>query len=302
MKSVRVHIPATTANLGPGFDTLGLTLDLWNSTEFLLTASGLEIEITGEGADFLPRDESSLVYRAFIAACLEIDQPVPAGLRIHCSNAIPAGSGMGSSAAAVLAGILGAGALLEQPFTLPEALSLAQKIEGHADNAAAALLGGLIIAVQHEGELITRRFDIPQHPVVIILPDVDLPTRAARAALPTCIPIQDAVHNIGRTALVVEALRSNDWELLKVAMEDRLHQPYRFPLIPGAAAARKAALDAGAPACVLSGAGPSLIAFCQHDPINIALAMQSAFAASGIVAKYYFLVTTNLPARIDEHI
>lgn len=287
-RSVKVRVPATTANLGPGFDCLGLALDLWNVATFRPDAggTGVRVRVRGEGAGVLPEDGENLVARAATMLLRQQGAQLPAGLEIECENGIPLGSGLGSSGAAVLAGLLGANALLGKRLKQAEILRLAVEIEGHADNAAAALEGGLVIVAAAQDRFLTRRVEVPELPVCIVLPAVDLPTRAARAALPASVPMADAVFNLGRTALVVEALRAGDLGLLGAAMDDRLHQPYRFPLIPGALSARAAALEAGAIAAGLSGAGPSLAAF-GGEPAQVAAAMQAAFTAAGVRSRAF---------------
>lgn len=299
--SVSVRVPATTANLGPGFDCLGLALDLWNVATFRLSGDGLRLRVRGEGAGLLPEDGENLVARAAAMLFRQQGAQPPAGLEIECENGIPLGSGLGSSGAAVLAGLLGANAMLGAPsganamlgapLERAEILRLAVEIEGHADNAAAALEGGLVIVAAAQDGFLTRRVDVPALPVCIVLPAVDLPTRAARAALPASVPMADAVFNLGRTALVVEALRAGDLALLGAAMDDKLHQPYRFPLIAGAESARAAALKAGATAAGLSGAGPSLVAF-GGDPAQVAAAMQAAFTAAGVKSRAFITRAT----------
>lgn len=297
--SVSVRVPATTANLGPGFDCLGLALDLWNVTTLRLGGKGVRVRVRGEGTGRLSETAENLVARSALELFQRIQGRSPAGLEIDCENAIPLGSGLGSSGAATLAGLLGVNALLGGPLPRGEILRLAVEIEGHADNAAAALEGGLVIVAAREGEFLTRRVKVPALPVSIALPAVVLPTRAARAALPRQVPLADAVFNLGRTALVVEALRAGDLALLGQVMDDRLHQPYRYPLIPGAAAARAAALDAGAAAVGLSGAGPSLAAFGGSPP-QVTAAMQAAFQDAGVACRVFALTSTGLAASAQS--
>jgi homoserine kinase len=230
---LKIEVPATTANLGPGFDCLALTLDLWNEAE-IEPAADFRVEITGEGTTQLPTDENNLVIRAYLR-CLESQGLTrPGGLHIYMTNRIPIGSGLGSSASAVVMGILAANTLHELRMGMDEMIRLAAAMEGHADNAAAALLGGLVVISQAE-EVIYQRFEIPMIQVVIIVPDFHFPTREARAALPASINRGDAVFNLGLVPLVVQALRDGDLPLLARVMDDRLHEPYRLKLIPGAA-------------------------------------------------------------------
>jgi homoserine kinase len=298
MRTVRVRVPATTANLGPGFDCLGLALDLWNEANFSLAGRGVRVQVSGEGAGRLPGGAGNLVARAFLYYYRGAGLDEPAGVRIECHNAIPSGSGLGSSASAVLQGLLAADALSGCALPWAEILKLAVDLEGHADNAAAALHGGLTVAVHSEERWLVRRFDVPPLRAALVLPDVDLPTHTARKALPTHVPHADAVFNSSRTPLVVEALRAGDLELLGQVMEDRLHQPYRLPLIPGAVEALRAARAAGAAAAAISGAGPSLIAFCAADPRPAGEAMAAAFLAAGVPARIFDLTATSLGAEV----
>jgi len=278
---VKVGVPATTANLGPGFDCLGLTLDLWNEAEFDLTGEGFRVEITGEGADRLPTGESNLVVRAFLH-CLERKGIIrPAGLKVYMQNNIPTGSGLGSSATAVVMGILSANELFDLKLRLEEKFEFAVDLEGHADNAATALLGGLVVSLLTETGWLAQRFDVPKMQTVVVLPAVNLPTREARQALPRTIPHKDAVFNIGRAILVVEALRTGDLDLLAQVTGDRLHEPYRLKLIPGAEQALLAVRKAGY-AAALSGAGPSLIAFSQTQDERAAQILCGAFEREGV--------------------
>lgn len=301
---IRVRVPATTANLGPGFDSLALALDLWNEATFTPTGGeGIGLSIEGEGAGRLPTDETNPVVQAAEWLSRRLGRPLP-GLRVHCTNRIPLGSGLGSSAAAVLTGLLGAGAVLGAQLSADELLQMAVEFEGHPDNAAGALYGGLIVVVKDASDglpvhWIVRRFELPLLRAVLVLPELDLPTPAARAALPGQVSLRDAIFNLGRAALVVEALRTGDLNLLGQVMEDRLHQPFRLPLIPGAADALKAACQAGAAAAVLSGAGPSLIAFSKDDPAPAGAAMARAFANSGLNTRVFRLQSTNQCARAE---
>lgn len=285
MTAVRVRVPATSANLGPGFDCLGLALDWWNEAQFTLEGDCVQVEMTGEGAESLPHGAGNLVAAAALRLYERAGAPAPQGLRIICANHIPLGSGLGSSAAAALLGLLGANRLLGDPFSVDQILALATEIEGHPDNAAPALWGGLVAAVKTSSGVVSHRVEVPPLKLAIAVPRFDLPTHTARAALPQQVSMADAVYNLSCTTLVVEALRTGDLDLLSQVMDDRLHQPYRLPLIPGAKAARQAALDAGAAACVLSGAGPSLLAVARADPQPLADAMTAAFQAAGLFAR-----------------
>jgi homoserine kinase len=297
-RRVRVRVPATTANIGPGFDCLGLALDLWNEAIFSIEGNGLHLYNNGEGKG-MPTDERNLIIQSMRFFCDTRGLTFPTGLTIHCENHIPVGSGLGSSASAVLLGILGAAALLDSPLEKEEALSLAARMEGHADNAAAAVLGGLAIVSIAKGGWLARRVEIPALQVALVLPEVALSTHAARAALPSEVSIKDATFNLGRAMLVVEALRNGDLMLLHQVIDDRLHLPYRLPLIPGGQRALEAAYTAGASAVTISGAGPSLIAFSASNPAPIAQAMTTAFNEHGVQSRSFVLNTTSTGAETE---
>jgi homoserine kinase len=296
----QVRVPATTANLGPGFDCLGLALNLWNEAEFHLEGQGLSIEIEGEGAHDLPRDSSNAIFTAFRHFVTAHQLAEPAGLAIHCHNHVPTASGLGSSATALLLGLLGANALYGSPASRDELLTLAADLEGHADNAAPALYGGLVVSFHDAQGWLVRCHPLPTLTAVVVLPDFNLPTQVARQALPACIAREDAIFNLARTPVVVEALQQGDLALLARAMQDRLHQPYRSQLIPGARTALEAAHAAGAQAAALSGAGPSLIAFCTGDATPAAQAMQAAFTQAGLASRTFILHSTNLGAQVNS--
>jgi homoserine kinase len=303
-QQVSVSVPATTANLGPGFDCLGLALDLWNHALFSLEGDQIQVDVNGEGAGELQNDADNLIARAALRLFESAGAPTPAGLLIRCVNHIPLTSGLGSSAAATLAGLLGANALLGAPYSNEAILGIAAKFEGHPDNIAPALLGGLVLSAQVStekgdgaGSLITHRVPVADFKVALVIPDVALTTQQARAALPAQVPLGEAVFNIGRAALVVEALRTGDLELLKSAMDDRLHQPYRLKLIPGGEEALRAARQAGA-AAALSGAGPGVIAFTHRDAAPIAAAMAAAFSQAGVPVRSFSLGIATSGARV----
>lgn len=295
---IRVQIPATTANLGAGFDCMGMALDLWNTFELRRTGTDAPITVRnhGEGERILPTDETNLVAQILRDRLGEI----PGGLEIVCRNDVPCASGLGSSSTATLAGLvfakalqLGeveggtvAGALMDR---LPEVLSDAVEIEGHGDNVAPAVLGGLQIVYTSGRDFMTRTIAIPPIRVVVAVPDFLYLTSQARAALPKTIRHADAIFNIGRAMLTIEALRTGDESLLADAMQDRLHQDFRLPDIPGAVPALAAAKAAGATAAALSGAGPGVIAFAKQNHEAIGQAMVAKFADAGISARYWIL-------------
>lgn len=245
-----------------------------------------------------PNDKNLIVHAAQQVAT-HVGQALP---RFHaeCVNAIPLSSGLGSSSAAILTGLLAGNALLENPLTREELLDLAAALEGHPDNVAPALLGGLVVSTLADGKVIARRIPVgAEMRITLALPDFYLPTKQARAALPKRILLKNAVHNISHAALVVEALRTGDLDLLGKAMTDKLHQPYRLRLIPGAESAMAAARTAGASAVALSGAGPSLIAFSSKAEAGIGESMRRAFESAGLKARIFNLEVSDLGAGIQ---
>lgn len=300
---VRVKVPATTANLGPGFDALGLALNLWNEADFMLREDGeIILSIQGEGAGVLPTNAENLVAEAALKLFDLTGTPCP-GLDIACLNRVPLGSGMGSSSAAMLTGLLGANALIDHPLSNEELLKLAIETEGHPDNVAPAMLGGLVASIVHQERVFSMRLPAKANHgaihAIVVLPDFNFPTQHARAILPTQVERQDAIFNISRAILVTEALRIGDLNLLGIAMKDTLHQPYRLPLIPGAVAALDAGKDAGAAAVALSGAGPGLIAFSSQIDPAIGAAMKQAFEEAGLQARVFELETSYEGAEVS---
>ncbi|HEX2296925.1 MAG TPA: homoserine kinase [Pseudonocardiaceae bacterium] len=253
-----VRVPASTANLGPGFDALGLALALYDEVEVALAPSGLQIEVHGEGAGEVPTDERHLVVRALRAACTRLACRPP-GLVLRCRNAIPHARGLGSSAAAAVAGVL-AGYALAGTEPDAAALQLAAGFDGHADNVGASLLGGLVIAWREaEAYRVVRLEPHPDLVPLLLVPRACSSTDATRGLLPADVPHADAAFTAGRAALAVHAVTAEP-QLLLAATEDRLHQPYRRSAYPPTARLVDALRAAGVPAAV-SGAGPAVLAF-----------------------------------------
>ncbi|TNM47164.1 homoserine kinase [Nocardioides albidus] len=260
---VRVRVPATSANLGPGFDTLGLALDLHDRLEAEVLAEGLRVEVSGYGEGAVPLDERHLVVRAMRATFDRLGKQ-PTGLRLSCTNVIPHARGLGSSSAAIVAGVwlarelVAGGRLLLDDAAL---LDLAAQLEGHPDNVAPALLGGFVISGQDgDGTFWAVRGSVdPRVGAVVFVPTTPVATKAARGLLPAAVPHGDAAANAGRAALLVAALSGHPEELMR-ATEDRLHQEYRRPAMPESLALVEALRRDGVPA-VISGAGPTVLAF-----------------------------------------
>ncbi|MGY1638487.1 homoserine kinase [Geodermatophilus sp. SYSU D00742] len=262
--AVRVRVPATSANLGPAFDCAGLALARHDVLEFSSAESGLEVAMTGEGAHSLPADESHLVVRAFRAACDRLGWRPP-GLRVVAENTIPQGRGMGSSAAAVVAGIVGAWALCPDvdEVDLGAALDLATDMEGHPDNVAPCLLGGATLSWTTPGGARAERLAVHADVVpVVLVPQVTLSTHVARSLLPELVAHGDAVFNASRAALLTHALTTAP-ALLLDATEDRLHQRQRGGAMPETLALLER-LRAAGHAAVVSGAGPSVLVLARR--------------------------------------
>ncbi len=296
--SVTLHVPATTANLGPIFDCLGLALDLWNEVTVSLEGQGINIEIQGEGQETLAKDDSNLIFQAFSLAARKFGVDIPKGISIVCRNRIPISSGLGSSSSAIIAGLIAARSLFSLNMSDQQLLEIGLELEGHADNIAACLLGGLVIVIKDGEALITQKIKINHILATIALPQVQLSTRQARKVLPDQYSRQDAVFNIGRTAALISALISGDYTYLRSSMEDRIHQPYRLGLIPGAQAALDAAYEAGALGAALSGAGPSLIAFHSTADNRILIEMQKSFDQEKIPVRLFSTSTIDEGAYI----
>jgi homoserine kinase len=259
-RPVSVRTPASAANLGPGFDALGLALTMRDGLEAEVLDEGLEIEVQGEGADDVPRDRSHLVVRAMDAA-FDLLGERPAGLRLACDNTIPHGRGLGSSAAAIVGGIVLARGLVEggdEVLDDDAAFQLASDLEGHPDNVAAALFGGFTIAWLDGSVASVQRLDVNAR-VTVLVPPHAVSTEAARGLLPDRVPHRDASSNSARAALLVAALTTDPTHLLP-ATEDVLHQSYRATAMPESYELMQGLRSAGVPA-VISGAGPTVLAF-----------------------------------------
>jgi homoserine kinase len=290
-RSIEVRVPASTANLGAGFDCFGLALELYltvRATAQSEPGSQPHARTRGEpGSSLLPRDtEENLIFRAMRCTADREALRLPnVCLAVH--NAIPLASGLGSSAAAIVAGVALAFAFGDRPISEEAALRYATELEGHADNVAAALLGGLAVTcVRGNGSVAVVQKRWPKEiRVVAVTPNFTLETTKARAALPNTIDRADAVHNVQRSALLTAALDERRYDLLWDALEDRLHQPHRQSLIPGLADILRMSRTDGLLGLALSGAGPSVIALATHDFDNIGKAIASHFERNGLRAR-----------------
>ncbi len=267
MKRVTIRVPATTANLGPGFDAFGCALSLYTDVTFEETESGLEI--TGCDEEYTGPD--NLAYVSYCAVLASLSEEVR-GVKIHIDAQIPIGRGLGSSAALLVAGAMGANVLRGNRLSTQGLLNITNAMEGHPDNLAPAFYGGLTASMVDNGLPVTVNF--PLHPdwdFIALIPDFHLATTFARSVLPVELPRADAVYNISHGAMVLKALELGDEKLLRNAMQDRLHQPYRKKLIPDYDAIEALVRTTGAGFC-LSGAGPTLLCITRDKALEEKLA------------------------------
>ena len=293
MNPIQVFAPATTANLGPGFDCLGMTLDIWNRLEVYADSrefGGHDIEIIGEGAGELEVGPGNLVYRAMQFLFREAGKEMPS-VHLRCHNEIPLSRGMGSSAAAIALGLLAAntwcgrdfGSENNDGFSSNELLEMAATIEGHPDNVAAAMLGGLRLVVTEDDKIFTAPVSVPPGiRAVLFIPDYRIGTHDARSVVPQTFPRADAVYNMARASLLVAAMAGNHPEYLAQATKDRLHQPYRRELFPAMQLLFRAAMDAGALGVFLSGSGSTVLALTQGREMTVGYEMAEAAKQAGV--------------------
>jgi homoserine kinase len=304
MSSVTVTVPATTANLGPGFDCLGAALTLYNQFKFTLAQDiipegTVKITVFGTEAAKVSTDRQNLLYKSFAKLYQHLGKTPPAiELEIHLG--VPLARGLGSSATAIVGGLVGANHLAGNPLTRSEVMELAIALEGHPDNVVPALLGNCQLSVGQAGSW--QICEIPWHShiiAVLAIPDFELSTEAARAVLPQEISRRDAIFNISHLGLLLRGLEIGRGDWLKMALEDKLHQPYRQALIRGYQAVKLASLSAGAYGMVISGAGPTLLALTDRNQADrVGTAMQEAWRKAGVCAEARSLSIDTRGARI----
>ncbi|AOZ91895.1 homoserine kinase [Paenibacillus crassostreae] len=266
-KGVRIKVPASTANLGPGFDTLGMALSLYSWVEMKESESTC-IRLYGDNMKGLPKDKNNLMYRVAQLIFDEVGVSIPE-LEISMYSEVPLTRGLGSSASAIVGGMVAANALIGSPLSNEKLFDMATSLEGHPDNVGASLFGGIITAVWdgvHADHIkLEPHADLE---VLVIIPDFQLSTSEARQVLPSHISREDAVYNISRSSLLVAALSSGRFDLIGKAMSDRLHQPYRASLVPGMVSILEEAPNRGALGVALSGAGPTLLAIVDRQNLH----------------------------------
>ena len=299
-RELRVRVPATTANLGPGFDAFGMALTLYNTFTVRPAASGTAVTVAGEGAGELARDRDNLFVRAFALACGACNVELPA-IALQMQNCIPLARGLGSSASAAVGGLVAANSMLGCALTEDEVLRLACELEGHPDNVAAALFGGLIVCAANGSAAPTyARVPVPQDlRAVVCVPEQHLLTALARKVVPQEVPLGDAVFNIGRAALLLTGIVQADPALIRAGMDDRLHQPHRAKIFPAMRPIMDAALSAGACGSALSGAGSSILALTFAQPDHVAAAMLAAAEAHGAPARTLILSCAESGATVE---
>ncbi len=277
---VSVKVPATSANIGPGFDCLGMALPIYNVVtidETVLPGTGVEINILSDEEnvdnliiDHIPKDENSVVYKAVELLYNSIGQ-TPSELKINIQTSIPVTRGLGSSAAVIVGALVAANKLLGEPADESALLSIATEIEGHPDNVTPAIVGGLVMSsLENDGSIIYRKLDWPDDwAITVCIPDVELATEISRSVIPKEVPLEDAIFNLKRMGMFVNAVNKHDSDLMKLALTDRLHQPYRAKLVPGLKELSEAFKhEEDVLGCVLSGAGSSMLIISKNNIVE----------------------------------
>ena len=298
MSSVRVRVPATTGNMGSGYDCAGMALGLHNAIEFTETDSGLDVVVEGEGADAVPLDGGNLCIVSARAVFAAVDRH-PTGLRARMHHAIPVSRGLGSSGVAIVAGAVAANELVGRPLGTPELLRICSDLEGHPDNVVPSLLGGLSVSGERSGTIVYQTFSVPSDlKAIVAIPEYTLDTKVARGVLPDSVSMEDAVYNLCSVGLLIGGMVTGNYALLGEGMSDRLHQPYRQHLVPGLSEVIADARDAGAHGAALSGAGPTAIALATEDHEEIGESMIAAFGRHGVSGQFRILPIDNDGCRV----
>jgi len=280
MSWTEIHVPATSANLGPGFDALGMALSIYLDVRFR-PSEMLVIRTAGRNVELMPEDETNLIWQTALNVSDHAGRPLP-GVEIQVDNDIPIGKGLGSSAAALLAGVILADEVLGLEWSRDRILDEAARIEGHPDNVSAAVLGSIVAsAIDSDGVTRAVRMQLPaRYGVAIVVPDFLLPTSEARAVLPSTYSRADAVFNLQRSALLIAAMLTQTTDAFHAALEDRLHQPYRERLVPGLGEMLRLRRP-GLLGAALSGAGPSVLVFYERGSEQVVEEFRDIFARHG---------------------
>lgn len=288
---IQIQVPATSANLGSGFDALGLALSLYNRV-WMQQADG--VDISSADAVEIPTDESNLIYTAARQLYQTCGKPF-SGLKIVQENNIPMASGLGSSSACIVAGLVGANHLLGNPLSGQELIELAANLEGHPDNTSPALSGGLTVSAMDQGKVYSVRLPVADTlRFAVFVPSFELKTEEARSVLPDHYPRSDVVYNLSRSALMAAALSQGDLQSLRIAVQDRIHQPYRSKLIPGIDKLFAATYELGSLGTYISGAGPTIVAIISPQAVPIFAQQAPALLESrGVHGWQLHLLTTD---------
>ena len=301
MNQVTVTVPATTANIGVGFDCLGAALTMSNEFQFAVVDTNTKLKILVEGAEAykVGLGDSNLLYRSLLELYRQIGQ-APPNLKITIKLGVPLSRGLGSSATAIVGGLLGANSLAGNPLSQAEIMKMAIALEGHPDNVVPALKGDCLLSIEDDAGWQIVPISWHQNIVPIVaIPDFELSTREARAVLPSQYSRRDAVFNISRLGMLIKALETNNRAWLQTALNDRIHQPYRQKLIKGYREVKQAAIDAGAAGIVISGAGPTLLALSDFEQAeSVIAAMKAAWAATGVQSQIEALKIDRDGARV----
>ena len=311
---ITVKVPATTANLGPGFDCLGLALPIYNTItieETVLPGTGIEINVINDNEtadellmEHMPMDENSIIYKAVELLYNSIGQS-PSELKITVQSQIPVARGLGSSASVIVGGLIAANELLGHPADEAALLSIASEVEGHPDNVTPAVVGGLVMTSQEDdGSIIYRKLNWPQEwNITVCIPDYELSTEISRSVLPKEVPMEDAVFNAKRLAMLIEAINTKDADLMKYALQDRLHQPYRMKLVPGLdKILENLKHEENVLGCVLSGAGPGIIVISLKNNLDkIKSIIKETWEDMNVKVNIMTLPVENEGAKIISH-
>lgn len=303
MKKVTLQVPATSANCGPGFDSLGLALNFYNEVTYeILDREGMELYVQGQGSDYLKPFGGNLAFRSFFTVWNELTKGQKIGLKVSMLNRIPLSRGLGSSSACIVGGVLAASILSGANLSQEQLLHYANGLEGHPDNVAPAIFGNFTVsyldAENKPHSLVVK----PAKPLkfIALVPEMQLSTEVARQAIPPSVPHKDAVFNASRSALLVGAILSGNYEYLTEALEDKLHQPYRSHLIPGLDEIFDAARQAGAYNAIISGAGSTIMAYAspEADCGKIGSAMKKVLRVKNLNSAYHIFDLDKFGAKV----
>lgn len=311
---ISVKVPATTANLGPGFDCLGMALPIYNTItieETVLPGTGVEINVLNDDStnddllmEHIPMDENSIIYKAVELLYNSIGQ-TPSELKITVQSQIPIAKGLGSSASVIVGGLIAANELLGHPADEVALLSIATEVEGHPDNVTPAIVGGLVLtSLEDDGRVIYRKLEWPEEwSITVCVPDYELLTDISRSVLPKEVAREDAVFNAKRLAMFVQAVNTKDDELMRLALQDRLHQPYRMKLVPGLdSIIENLKHEENVLGCVLSGAGPSIVIISKKNDIEkIKTIVKNTWEAQNVKVNIMTLPIEKNGAQIINH-